>query len=284
MGLIFFAALCSVVVSILLRIAREKGYSPLEMITWNYMAASILCFLWFKPDIAHISVLHTPWWLIVVLGILLPSVFLFLAKSLQSAGVLKTEIAQRLSVILSLSAAYFIFNESFNEYKWLGVVLGLIAVFFILISHRNTDTSFKQGMGYLALVWLGYALIDVLLKYTTGLGLQFAVALNLVFMAAFILSLGYIKLKYKSFGQSKNIIAGLFLGLLNFANIALYVKAHMILKDSPAVVFAGMNILVVVFGVLSGVIFFKEKLQLSSILGLVLGLASVACLAYSMLV
>jgi hypothetical protein len=28
-----------------------------------------------------------------------------------------------------------------------------------------------------------------------------------------------------------------------FSNIALYVKAHMIFKESPAIVFAGMNIL-----------------------------------------
>ena len=42
-----------------------------------------------------------------------------------------------------------------------------------------------------------------------------------------------------------NIFMGLCLGVLNFANIALYVKAHMIFKETPAIVFAGMNILVV---------------------------------------
>lgn len=283
MELIFAAALCSIVVSIFLKVCRNKGFLPLEMITWNYALASILCFLWFRPNIAQISLTHTPWLLIIALGVLLPSVFLFLAKSLQTAGILKTEIAQRLSVILSLSAAYFIFHEQFNQYKWFGIGLGLCAVLCILFSHRSgRDSSSHSGMWYLACVWGGYALIDVLLKYTTGLGLQFAVVLNLMFVAAFILSLSYIKLKYGSFGQFKNIMAGLFLGLLNFANIALYVKAHMLLKDSPAIVFAGMNILVVLFGVLSGLIFFKEKLKLSSLLGLVLGLASVVCLAYAM--
>ena len=71
------------------------------------------------------------------------------------------------------------------------------------------------------------------------------------------------------------------LGLLNFANIALYVKAHMLLKDTPAIVFAGMNILVVVLGAFSGLIIFKEKLTLTTALGLTLGLASVICLGYA---
>ncbi len=95
MELIFAAALCSVVVSILLKVAKNRGLSPIHMISWNYATASLLCFFWFKPDIQHISPSQTPWFLILALGILLPSVFLLLAKALESAGILKTEIAQR---------------------------------------------------------------------------------------------------------------------------------------------------------------------------------------------
>ena len=88
--------------------------------------------------------------------------------------------------------------------------------------------------------------------------------------------------KYKSMGTWQNIGAGLILGVLNFANIALYVKAHMLLKDSPAVVFAGMNVLVVMLGVLSGLFIFKERVKPIVALGLALGLSSVLCLAYAM--
>ena len=284
MELILAAACCSVIVSILLKLAKAQGFDALHMIVWNYASASVLCFLWFKPDLQHISIINTPWWLIIALGILLPSVFLCLAKSLQYAGIVKTEIAQRLSVVLSLLAAFFIFQEQFNTLKIIGIVLGVFAVLSLLFSHQHDKTgqsSTKQAMLYLALVWFGYALIDVLLKYTTGLGLQFAVALNLMFICAFILSLAYIAMTTKTVGNRKNILAGMGLGLLNFANIALYVKAHMLLKDTPAIVFAGMNILVVVFGALSGLIIFKEKLTPTTALGLTLGLASVICLGYA---
>ncbi|MND47834.1 EamA-like transporter family protein [compost metagenome] len=284
MELILAAACCSVIVSILLKLAKAQGFDALHMIVWNYASASVLCFLWFKPDLQHISIINMPWWLIIALGLLLPSVFLCLAKSLQYAGIVKTEIAQRLSVVLSLLAAFFIFQEQFNTLKIIGIVLGVFAVLSLLFSHQQDKTgqsSTKQAMLYLALVWFGYALIDVLLKYTTGLGLQFAVALNLMFICAFILSLAYIAMTTKTIGNRKNILAGMGLGLLNFANIALYVKAHMLLKDTPAIVFAGMNILVVVFGALSGLIIFKEKLTPMTALGLTLGLASVICLGYA---
>jgi drug/metabolite transporter (DMT)-like permease len=280
MELIFAAAICSVAVSILLKVCKTRGFSPIHMITWNYAVASILCFFWFKPDLARVSVTKTPWLLIIALGVLLPSVFFFLSKSLQTAGILKTEIAQRLSVVLSLSGAYFIFHEQFTQYKILGVILGVLAVLFLLMPNKKiSGVSGNSGIVYLACVWAGYALIDLLLKYTTGLGLQFSVALNLMFICAFLVSLAYIFIKYNNLGQLKNIWAGFILGVLNFANIALYVKAHMLLKDSPAIVFAGMNILVVLFGVLSGLVFFKEKLKLTSMLGLTLGLASLVCLA-----
>lgn len=188
MELIFAAACCSVVVSILLKWGKNKGFDPIQMISWNYASASLLCYVWFKPDLSHVSVSNTPWWLIIALGVLLPSVFLFLAKSLQYAGIVKTEIAQRLSVILSLLAAYFIFQEQFNQLKIIGVVLGLAAVMCILFTNASGGgEGQKQAVWYLALVWFGYALIDVLLKYTTGLGVQFSVALNLMFICAFFI-------------------------------------------------------------------------------------------------
>ncbi|MCO8041785.1 DMT family transporter [Acinetobacter bohemicus] len=282
MELIFIAALCSVAVSILLKLAKRRQLSPIHMISWNYVTASLLCFFWFKPDIQHISIRQTPWWLILALGILLPSVFLFLAKSLRTAGILKTEIAQRLSVVLSLAAAYFIFQEQFNQLKILGIILGIVSVLCILLSHGQGAGSSRQGVLYLALVWFGYALIDVLLKYTTSLGLQFAVALNLMFICALVVSMAYLMVKYRSLGSAQEIGVGLFLGLLNFANIAFYVQAHILLKDTPAIVFAGMNILVVVFGVLAGLVFFKERLKPASTIGLILGVISVICLAYAM--
>ena len=108
--------------------------------------------------------------------------------------------------------------------------IAAVSVFYFL------RAVFKQAMLYLALVWFGYALIDVLLKYHR-IRCQFAVA---EFNVCAFIVIGY-RVTTKTWG-TKTILAGL-VGGLNFANIALYVKAHILLKDTPAIVFAGMNIL-----------------------------------------
>ncbi|MCG5264945.1 DMT family transporter [Acinetobacter pittii] len=284
MILILAAALSSVLVSILLKNLKKKGYQPLQMIAWNYASASLLCFLWFQPDIQHVSIMHTPWWLILALGVILPSIFLCLAKSLEYAGIVKTELAQRLSVVLSLLAAYFFFHEQFNALKLWGIGLGILAVLLVLFGQMKSFSNHHSRKAILALlsVWCGYAAVDVLLKYTSSLGLQFTLTLNLIFITAFILSISYLLLQKTQKWQFKSTIAGLILGILNFSNIALYVKAHILLKDSPAIVFASMNILVVLLGILSGVILYKEKLKWPTILGILLGISGVVCLASAM--
>ncbi|MEO4109001.1 DMT family transporter [Acinetobacter pittii] len=284
MILILAAALSSVLVSILLKNLKKKGYQPLQMIAWNYASASLLCFLWFQPDIQHVSIVHTPWWLILALGVILPSIFLCLAKSLEYAGIVKTELAQRLSVVLSLLAAYFFFHEQFNPLKLWGIGLGILAVLLVLFGQMNSFSNHQSRKAIFALlsVWCGYAAVDILLKYTSSLGLQFTLTLNLIFITAFILSISYLLLQKAQKWQFKSTIAGLILGILNFSNIALYVKAHILLKDSPAIVFASMNILVVLLGILSGVILYKEKLKWPTILGILLGISGVVCLASAM--
>lgn len=284
MILILAAALSSVLVSILLKNLKKKGYQPLQLIAWNYASASLLCFLWFQPDIQHVSIQHTPWWLIIALGIILPSIFLCLAKSLEYAGIVKTELAQRLSVVLSLLAAYFLFHEQFNALKLWGIGLGIFAVLLVLFGQMNSFSNHQSRKAIFALlsVWCGYAAVDILLKYTSSLGLQFTLTLNLIFITAFILSISYLLIQKNQKWQFKSTLAGLVLGILNFLNIALYVKAHILLKDSPAIVFASMNILVVLLGVVSGVVLYKEKLKWSTILGILLGISGVICLASAM--
>ncbi len=52
-------------------------------------------------------------------------------------------------------------------------------------------------------VWFGYAAVDVLLKYTSSLGLQFTLTLNLIFITAFILSIVYLLFQKSQHGILK---------------------------------------------------------------------------------
>ncbi|KAA8734681.1 DMT family transporter [Acinetobacter qingfengensis] len=278
---IVIAALFSVSVSIALKLYKQKNLDIYQILTFNYVSASILAYLWLQPDFSSLN-LHSPWWLIIVLGILLPGVFWCLDRSLQDAGLMKTEIAQRISVVLTILISALIYQEYFSILKITGIILGVIAVIFMLIGQKNTVETKTTIPVSLISVWIGYAVIDLLFKYTASLGLKFSASLTAIFMLSTILMLIFNILRRCKW-HWHNVIAGLLLGLFNFANIALYLQAHQQLKDNPSVVFAGMNILVVVFGMLAAIFIFKEKVTTNKLCGAVCAIIAVYVLMQSMI-
>jgi len=70
------------------------------------------------------------------------------------------------------------------------------------------------------------------------------------------------------------------LGLLNGGNILFYVHAHQALPESPATVFAGMNIGVVVLGAAVGIIVFGERTRLLNRIGLAIAVLAIGLIAW----
>lgn len=275
---VIYAALCSVSVSIYLKWLKHRGVDVLNLIAWNYIAAFMLTLAWFKPSL-NIALNQVPWWHITALGVLLPSVFMCLAHALTTAGMMRTEMAQRLSVIVSLAAAFLIFQEAWQWAKGGALILGLSAMILLVFSRHKMG---GQASKWLLFVWLGYAIIDILLKQTSQMGMKTALVLCLIFALAALFSHVYLWLKKRHHFTATYVFAGLGLGVLNFLNIAFYIQAHKSLSHSPALVFAGMNILVVVFGVLAGVVFFKEHLNARLLAGMILACSSLGLLAYQL--
>lgn len=281
MQFILIAALFSVSVSIALKLYRQYGFNIVHLLTLNYITASVLCFLWFKPTFNVVQLKHS-WWLIGALAVILPSIFWCLDRALHHAGLIKTEIAQRLSVVLTILVSTLIYHEQFSLLKIFGIVLGVVAVLIMLIGQGSAKSS-QSVAAWLSIlsVWIGYAVIDLLFKYTSGLGLQFAMSLNAIFMCSAILCL-FASLFQAQALTINTLLAGVILGALNFANIAFYLYAHRQLSDSPALVFASMNIMVVCLGILAAVLIFKEQLNQSRVVGGMLAIVAVLILMQSM--
>ena len=133
-------------------------------------------------------------------------------------------------------------------------------------------------------VWIGFALVDVMLKQIAAAGTPFAASLQVSFVLAFVGML-LVQAWRQSRGRSRfswrNTGAGLLLGLLNFGNIVFYVHAHRALPENPSLVFAAMNIGVVVLGTLAGVLAFGEKPGRMNWLGIALALPAIVLIALS---
>lgn len=262
MHFLLLSVACSVLVSVLLKLAPRRGWDVPQIITWNYLAAALLCAWLLQPPASALRQQGAPWGALLVLAVLLPSLFLVLAAAVRRAGIVRTDVAQRLSLLLSLAAAFAFFGEQAAPMKLAGLGLGLLAVLGILA--RPADAGAPDRRGWLALlaVWAGFAVVDVMLKRLAVSGTPASAALLVAFVLAFAAMAAWQAWRALRHGVRPGLRhagAGLLLGLLNFGNIVFYVRAHQALPDSPAVVFATMNIGVVVLGTLVGVFGFGEK-------------------------
>jgi len=282
---VLLSAICSVLVSVLLKIARPRGIDTAQAITWNYLAASALCLLLLKPPMASLQQSGAPWASLLALAIILPSLFLVLAASVRAAGIVRTDIAQRLSLLLSLAAAFLFFGEQTVPLKIAGLALGLLAVVGILARpsvHTTSSPDSARMWPSLLAVWIGFAFVDVLLKHISAAGTPFAASLQVSFVLAFIGMLvwqGIRVMQGKTKLSARNLIAGLLLGLVNFGNIIFYVMAHRSMPGQPAVIFASMNIGVVVLGTLVGAFGFGEKLSWLNRAAIALAIVSIGLIA-----
>jgi drug/metabolite transporter (DMT)-like permease len=282
---ILISAIASVSVAILLKQARHRGMDAAQLITWNYLAALTLCAVIFQPTTQWANDHTLPWFSLLALSVVLPGIFLALSRSLHVAGLVKTEVAQRLSLLLSLSAAFIWFGETITPLKMAGLAVGLLAILGLITGRaNNSGGSGERVWPWLLLVWMGYALVDVLLKNISAAGVPFSLSLLITFSIAFTGMMAWQLVRHFQGDQKltgKHMAIGLVMGSLNFANIALYVLAHQSLASQPAIVFAMMNILVVVLGTLAGVAIFKEKLGKQHWIAIGAALVAIGLLALS---
>jgi drug/metabolite transporter (DMT)-like permease len=278
---LILSIICSVSVGVILKVARKYSINITQIVAANYLFALVLCYFFFSPDFSAVGV-DAPWGIYISLGVLLPSIFLFLAASIKHMGIVKTDAAQRLSLFIPILAAWLIFGEKFNTLKITAFLIAFPAL--LLILNKPSENT-KNKWIYPAFVLVGFGVIDILFKqialftdlpYTTSLFIVFG--LTLVIMTAVVgFEIGFKKAKL----NPKNLLFGGLVGIFNFGNILFYLKAHQSFSENPSTVFAGMNMGVIIIGSLTGIFIFKEKLSKMNYAGLFLALVAIVLIVMS---
>jgi drug/metabolite transporter (DMT)-like permease len=281
MWFVILSVICSVSVGIFLKIAKRFQLNIFQIITFNYFSALLLTYFTYQPELTF-QEKTIQYSLFIGLAILLPIVFLIQAKSIKEVGIVKTDIAQRLSLFIPLTASYFLFNETFSQLKIIGIIVGFSAIFFTL---NKKSESKSDNWVYPILVLLGFGIIDILFKKVAVFkDFSFTTSLFIIFCGAFIISILFLIGKImvqKEKLEFKNILWGLALGILNFGNILFYLKAHKALFENPSTVFAGMNMGVIILGSLAGILLFKERMTKWNYFGIILAIISIILITLS---
>ncbi|MBC7566957.1 MAG: EamA/RhaT family transporter [Pedobacter sp.] len=269
---LIISIICSVIVSVLLKLARRYKIGVVQAVTWNYLFAAGLAFFFFKPNCEDLHLKNVNG-IVVLLGVLLPIVFWFLAVSVRNIGIVKTDISQRLSLFIPILAAYFLFGDTFSALKIAGFIVGFTAIIFTLAKQSSKQPLIENWL-YPIVVFFGFGLIDVLFKQLSQIKyLPYTTSLIMVFVISFIVSLGgiaYLRFVKMEKIQLINFVCGCVLGFFNFFNILFYLKAHSAMADNPSTVFTAMNLGVIIAGTLVGILIFKEKLSRLNYVGLFL--------------
>ena len=281
---LIIAVLCSVAVSVLLKVARKRNIVIQQAIAFNYIVALSLSWFLLKPDFKGLEFSefivqseNTP--IFLALGILLPSVFIIMSKAVEFAGIVRSDAAQRLSLFLPILAAFLIFHETLSQSKVVGIVLAFVGLFCLLSKPNQQSAVDFRGVLGLVGVWFGYGIIDILFKQVAKSGGAFPTTLFIAFSLAACIMFIYLLFKRTQWNVA-NFIGGIILGGLNFFNILFYIKAHQSFGANPTLVFAGMNIGVICLGTITGALIFKEKISKVNWLGIVFSLCAIFCLYY----
>jgi drug/metabolite transporter (DMT)-like permease len=280
---IFLSICCSVTVSVLLKLAKRYQIDVYQAITWNYSAAIFLTWLFFKPQLIDINT--APVFIYLSLGVLFPLLFIIIATSIKLTGIVRTDVAQRLSLFIPVLAAFLIFGEKPDTIKIIGIAIGFIAMM-CLIPWKQRNAVRRRPTNswiYLLVVLVGMGVIDILLKSISKSDISFGTSLFAIFIIAF--SVAFIGLIYMVYTKRMrfswpHILIGWVLGTANFGNILFYVKALNALAARPSTVFSIMDIGVIVTGSLVGLFIFREKLSRLNVGGIILAIIAVVIIYF----
>ncbi len=283
---VLFSVFCSVTVSVILKLARQYQVDTTQLIAWNYPMTVGCTWLFLRPQMSIELLRGAPIWQYAALAVLLPGIFFALSASIRYAGIVRTEVAQRLSLFIALIAAFWLFNESPQAGKLIGVAVGVGGILCSIGWHQGKNQYGRNHRTWLfpLVVFFGYGVIDILFKqiaqhtgvpYTTSMLVVFCLAM----LIAFAFLVYHLTVAHKKFSVHA-IFWGVVLGGFNFANILFYMKAHRALPDNPSIVFTGMNVGVIALGALVGIYLFREKLSKVNKIGIILAVISVLIIAY----
>ncbi|WP_293932029.1 EamA/RhaT family transporter [Sphingobacterium sp. UBA6645] len=279
---VLISVFCSVTVAVIIKIAREKGVNYLQLLVWNYPVALLMTYFVLKPELIVWNS-SLPWNLYIPLGFLLPTIFICIAMSIRYGGIVKTEVAQRLSLFIPLLAAFLFMGEKIVPKNLIGIGFGLLAIVFSIGWNKQNTSNERNYWVFPLMVFVGMGIIDILFKQIALLaGITYMSSLWIVFVLALgfaLLFLCYLLFIKKQALDVRAVAYGGVLGLFNFGNIVFYMKAHKALPENPSLVFTAMNIGVISVGALVGVLLFREKLSNYNKIGVLLAIISVLLIA-----
>jgi drug/metabolite transporter (DMT)-like permease len=285
MQTIIICILTNTVIGFIFKMFPKYGVNTLQAIVVNYFVCVTMAGLVLGKFPIVSNVHQTEWFpFALFLGFIFIIGFNITALSFQKLGVTLTTIMQKMSLLLTVPVAIWMYNEDINAWKFFGLLAGLVAIYLTNQPNKEDLDKAKNLPKWMIIlpiiVWLISVCIETVLQYVEikilgGMGgvnfvaTLFGIAgmIGLVFVIAGFIS-GRLVFSYK------NIVAGIVLGVPNFFAIYLIIVAISEGWEGSKF-FPYNNISIIALSAMIAYFLFQEKLSKVNMAGVALAISAI---------
>jgi drug/metabolite transporter (DMT)-like permease len=271
------------------RLFPKFGIDSFQAIVANYFVAAFLGYQIAAEPFSISFIVKQPWvFYSMILGLLFVSLFYLISVTTVVFGVSVASVANKMSIVIPVTLAVYLFHESLSVIQIIGIVLAMAAV--VMVSYKESGQSVKINAKWHYLLplilFIGCGSIDALINYLqrtfSGAQISNEYVLSTAFMfAAFggAFSFSSLLMMKKIAWHSKSIVTGLMLGVPNFFSMFLVMKSLESNFMNASTFFPVNNMSIVVLGTMVSIIAFKEKLSKLNVFGIVLSVIAIVLIA-----
>lgn len=283
---LLLSILFNAVLFVIIKLFAKFNIDALQALVVNYFVAFLVGLLFLEVDVVPQEIMNENWFKgSILLGFVFISTFYATTLTSQRNGLSVASVASKMSVIIPITLGVFLYNETLNAIKIIGILLALVAVYFT--SKKETGEVQKAtNLLYPILVFVGAGTIDSSLKYLQTFHVasdKISLFSSITFLCAFfvgLLILLFLSIQGKIQFSGRNILGGIALGLPNYFSLYFLVKMLEAKAFESATLFTIHNIAIVIVSTFVGILFFKEQISIRNAFGIGLALFALYLVTY----
>ena len=255
---LLLAILCSALLSVVMRLSKEKVIGNVSMLAMNYVMCFVIAGLYagvgdlFPAREGLGSTLGMG----VINGVFYLASFLLLQKNIHCNGVVLSTIFMKLSLLVPMVVSILWFGEIPALLQIVGFLIAVAAIVLINFGTDSSAAGFKIGLIFLLLVGGGG---DTMAKIYEELGSQSLSGHFLFYTFGVALILCICLAIYKKERPGKwELLYGLLLGIPNYFSARFLLRA--LEHVAAVIVFPTFSVGTILVVTLTGVLLFKERL------------------------
>ena len=284
--------LSSVAIMLVFGMFDRYNVDTFQAVVVNYLTC-IGCGVVLNGGMPQYSMDSTTWLpYALCLGVLFIGLFVLIGITAQRQGAAIASVSMKLGLIFPILLAYFLYNEDFTIQKWIGIVLCLAAIIFVSIPSKDSEAegnsfAWNWSMLFPLIIFLGSGICDSTVQFVEQ---RFFAEGDLepltiaLFGTAYVVGASVLLLQVmlgkRSF-DSKSLLAGVVLGLPNYASIYFFIMAlsHDKFENASSFVFVINNIGIVVMTTFMGILVLRQTPNKYGWIGLSLAVTAVLLLS-----